>query len=670
MCGISGLFSLQDSEFLNLILPMNNTIIHRGPDDEGFIFFEKESLKPYIFGGKTTPKEIFESNEIYSPKSLLDKNYPENSAIALGHRRLSILDLSPKGHQPICSIDGKTWCVFNGEVYNYIEIRQELEEKGYKFNSNTDTEVILSAYKEWGKDCLHKFNGMWAFIIVDIEKKKVFIARDRYGVKPLYYWFSPKGFFAIASEIKQFTVLDGWEAKLNPQRTYDFLEYGLLEHTNETMFKDVFQLRRSEALEFNISDLKEIIEKKELPIYRWYDLKPKEFNGNINMAAKEFEKLFVDSVKLRLRADVPVGSCLSGGLDSSSIVCVANKLLAEKDATNLQKTFSACSHEKKYDEKEYIDEVVNTRKIDAHYIYPELNILFENLDELTWVQDEPFGSTSIYAQWSVFKLAAENKVKVMLDGQGSDEQLAGYHIFFQPYLTGLLKENKYINLYKEVKARKNNYGFSEIKSIRSIVANFVSDNIVQNIRKKIGVSETTTNWLNIEKLGAKKINPFKLSNINNSNIKELSYSQLLDSNLQMLLHWEDRDSMLHSIESRLPFLDYRLVEFVLGLPDDFKIRNGITKYILREGLRNYLPIKIRKRLSKLGFETPEEVWIKQNEDTFRNLINKSIELSNGILNESVKQEFEDIVSGKTRFSFFIWRIISFGKWIEKFNIKI
>lgn len=669
MCGISGLFSL-NPQLLDFILSMNNTILHRGPDDEGFAFFKGDFSFPTIYGGPTTPQNIFDSNELYSPKEKYNNIVPEDSIIALGHRRLSILDLSPKGHQPLSSSDGNMWCVFNGEVYNYIEIRKELEEKGYQFNSNTDTEVILAAYKEWGKECLHKFNGMWGFIIVDNEKKNVFIARDRYGVKPVYYWFSPEGYFAIASEIKQFTVLPGWKPQLNPQRTYDFLNYGLTDHTNETMFKDVFQLRRSEAIEFNIEDLKTIIEKNKLPIYKWYDLKPKKFSGNIEEAAKEFKNIFVDSVKLRLRADVPLGSCLSGGLDSSSIVCVVNKLLSEKNATSLQKTFSACSHEKKYDEREYIEEVIKTRKVESHYIFPDLDILFDNIDELTWSQDEPFGSTSIYAQWSVFKLASENNVKVMLDGQGSDEQLAGYHSFFQPYLTSLLKDFKYIDLYKEIKANKKYYGYSELKSAKTIIANFLPDKTLKVIKKKLGESETKTKWLNNDKLGAKEVNPLKKDNPKNNTIKDLSYSQLLNTNLQMLLRFEDRDSMLHSIESRLPFLDYRLVEFVLGLPDDFKIKNGVTKYILREALDDYLPKKIKERVSKLGFETPEEIWIKKNQEKFRALLNKSIELSNGLLNESVKQEFEDIVNGNTKFSFFIWRIISFGKWIENFKVAI
>jgi asparagine synthase (glutamine-hydrolysing) len=266
----------------------------------------------------------------------------------LGHRRLSILDISPYGHQPLCDSSSRYWIVFNGEVYNYKEIRDELEALGHLFVSGTDTEVILNAYKQWGKDCLNHFNGMWAFIIFDTKNGNLFVSRDRFGVKPLYYWYSPEGFLAFASEIKEFTVLPGWKAKLNGSRAYDFLvsEAGLANHTSETLFQDVYQLRGGEAVEVQVSTLS-----TKLPIYRWYDLKINKFDITFEEAEKEFLELFQDAIRIRLRSDVPVGSCLSGGLDSSSIVCIVNDILKEEKLEEIQQTFSVCSDVEVFDER-------------------------------------------------------------------------------------------------------------------------------------------------------------------------------------------------------------------------------------------------------------------------------------------------------------------------------
>jgi len=261
---------------------------------------------------------------------------------------LSILDISPYGHQPLCDSSSRYWIVFNGEVYNYKEIRDELEALGHLFVSGTDTEVILNAYKQWGKDCLNHFNGMWAFIIFDTKNGNLFVSRDRFGVKPLYYWYSPEGFLAFASEIKEFTVLPGWKAKLNGSRAYDFLvsEAGLANHTSETLFQDVYQLRGGEAVEVQVSTLS-----TKLPIYRWYDLKINKFDITFEEAEKEFLELFQDAIRIRLRSDVPVGSCLSGGLDSSSIVCIVNDILKEEKLEEIQQTFSVCSDVEVFDER-------------------------------------------------------------------------------------------------------------------------------------------------------------------------------------------------------------------------------------------------------------------------------------------------------------------------------
>jgi len=454
MCGISAIIKTNHIDLdINWLVGMNDLIKHRGPDGEGYVFISSNSQ--VIAGGNDTSEEILRSELNYTPNNRSDKlDQVEDAIVALGHRRLAIVDLTPTGHQPMSYLKGRYWITYNGEVYNYLEIREELKTKGYPFISQSDTEVILAAYDCWGKDCLHRFNGMFAFVLIDIVANEIFIARDRFGVKPLYYWVSPEGFIAFASEIKQFTVLPGWVAKMKGQRVYDYLSRGLSDHTDETMFEGVYQLRGGEAIFENIKELQSLVKANligKLPKYLWYELKPKDFDDSYDQAVLHFKELLTDAVRIRLRADVPVGSCLSGGLDSSSIVCLANMIIKQNINQVRQKTFSACAKDKRFDEREYIDEVVKHTGVKSHYVYPDVVGMFNELSKITWHQDEPFGSSSIYAQWEVFKLAAGNDVKVMLDGQGGDEQLAGYSSFINPFLLGLLLSMKFSTLFSETK---------------------------------------------------------------------------------------------------------------------------------------------------------------------------------------------------------------------------
>jgi len=388
-------------------------------------------------------------------------------------------------------------------------------------------------------------------------------------------------------------------------------------------------------------------------------------------AAAEFRTRFTDAVRLHLRADVAVGSCLSGGLDSSSIVCVMNRILHESAAHALQKTFSACADIKRFDEREFIDDVVQHTAVEGHYVYPELANLFSTSEAITWHQDEPFGSTSIYAQWEVFRLAALNGVKVMLDGQGADEQLAGYHSYFGLRLARLFKSGRWVELYREMRAIHVVHGYPLRWGIQQALNNLLPEAVRQPLRKLVGKSTAVVpGWLNMKALGATAGDPFRKSTAKISSVKELSYSQLTASNLQMLLHWEDRDSMAHSIESRVPFLDYRLVEFVLGLPEEFKINNGVTKRVLREGMKGILPETIRNRMDKLGFVTPEEVWLRERSpDQFRKALKEAVDSSRGVLNENANLMLEKMISGEAPFNFLIWRLISFGAWMRGFSVK-
>lgn len=628
MCGISGIISNYQIPTTTLE-QMTDIIAHRGPD--GFGYFS-------------------------------------DIGIALGHRRLAIVDLTESGHQPMTYLD-KYVITYNGEIYNYIELRQELADAGYRFQSETDTEVIMAAYDKWGVDCVHRLNGMWAFVIYDKTTRSVFCSRDRFGVKPFYYWVGPDQTIYFASEIKQFTVIPGWRAQVNSQRAYDYLVFSLTHHTDETLFRNVFEIKGGSSIYLTLADI-QIQNDGRLPIKRWYQLTPATFTGDFEASATEFRRLFMDSVRLRLRADVPVGSCLSGGLDSSSIVCSANILLKASEEPYSQMTFSAYNEQEQFSEKKWVDTVLDTTNVDGHHVYPLFSEMFDSLSQMTWHQDEPVSGAGVYSQWCVFRLGAQHKIKVMLDGQGADELLAGYSSFFAPRLKGLLKSGRLLTLVAELRLIKQNHGVSYLDSLIRVIDLLLPKSIRKLLHLQAGSQDYAPEWLNQEILQASPDSPYHNLGDKIDSVKAMSRRQFETTHLPTLLHWEDRNSMAHSIESRCPFLDYRLVEFAMGLPDSYKLADGITKRVLRRGMNGILPNIIRDRVSKLGFMAPEEMWMKTiNPDIFREKMKAAIEASDGILNASALQVLEDTITGNREFTALPWRLINFGLWMKTFNVS-
>ena len=666
MCGIAALVAAAGPVDLTALRAMTDIVRHRGPDDEGFVAFGGDSLHPTAWGGADTPDAFVAPHHPYLPNSRVPERNNQLH-VALGHRRLSIIDLSPAGHQPMCSPDRGVWMVYNGEVYNHVELRVELEARGHAFRSHSDTEVMLAAYSEWGIDCLHRFNGMFAFVLVDRARRRMLAARDRFGVKPLYWWTSPSGLVAFASEIKQFTVLPGWQATLNAQRCYDFLRWGACEHTDESLFTGVRQLRGGEVVEI---DLDHPRPHAAISPRRWYELRARSFSGGLTDAAEAFRDLLTDAVRLRLRADVPVGSCLSGGLDSSSIVCVANGLLRAEGAAGQQRTFSAASDVARYDERRFVEAVVARTNVTAREIFPRRADLLAEVDRITWHQDEPFGSTSIYAQWQVFRLAAENGVKVMLDGQGADESLAGYHAFFGARLASLARRLRWGEVAREVEALRQYHGYPARWALREGLAAVLPRSAARILRPLVEGNARAHDWLDLRRLGAARRHPFdELEGVHRASVDSLSRAQLLRTSLPMLLHWEDRDSMAHSIEARVPFLDFRLVELALGLPEEFKIAEGVTKRVLREAMTGILPETVRIRTDKLGFQTPEEEWMRESPAEFRTALERAVAASDGIITAAAFELLDDVVAGRRPFSFLPWRLIAFGVWMERFGVR-
>jgi len=650
MCGIAAIFNWgEDREVLLKIKEMTDIVRHRGPDDEGFAMLSNKPEEIEFLGGKDAPQKCLSSGLSYAPKKNSSRDSLNNSYGVLGHRRLSILDLTPAGHQPMCSEDGRYVIIHNGEIYNYLELRRKLEEVNFRFVSHSDTEVILYSYMAWGKNCLNRFNGMFALLIFDRLDKKVFAARDRFGVKPIYYWYSPKGFLAFASEIKQFTVLPGWRAVLNGRRAYDFLNLELSDHTNETFFDGVYQLRGGEYIEATLESLKH-----DIPVERWYEPAPRPFSGDLREASRYLRGLLTESVSLRLRADVPIANSLSGGLDSSSITCLANGLMRRERPQMSQESFSIYPAIESYDQREFIDEIVKKTNIKPHSAHPPFDELFGNLDFLTWHQDEPFLSSSIYAEWHLYKLAKDKGFRVILDGHGGDELLAGYYGFLKPYFMELFRKRRYLALLSEIAAVRRLHKLS---------------NIALLLRRPDRKKSASPPWLNTRLLGMDGFNAGAASRWDAGTINALSLSQLIFTTMPSQLHWTDRNSMAHSVESRAPFMDYRVAEFLLGLPGEYKLSKGVRKKVLREAMEGVLPEKVRLRADKIGFVAPEQIWVqKRCPVIFQEAVGKAVEQSNGILKPEVIPMADRIIEGKKPFSFFVWRLISFGKWMERFGV--
>jgi len=668
MCGISGIVSIQQIKF-GMIHSMTDLIKHRGPDGEGYIFLDNQN-KIHCAGGPDTPDLVWNSKYPYSPNENIETLGNLPFKLAFGHRRLSIIDLSPAGHQPMSYLNGKYWIIYNGEIYNYIELRNELELLNYSFLTHTDTEVILASYTEWGENCLEKFAGMWAFVIYDSEKSTIFLSRDRYGIKPLYYWFSPDHSFCFASEIKQFSSLPGWQAKINPQRAYDNLVYSITDHTDETMFAGVYQLPGGSYFKASIKEIKPGISGK-IDSTKWYRPVRDQFNGSFVEASLIFKDLFQRSVAEHLRADVQIGSALSGGLDSSAIVCEVNRILRKAGLENLQKTFSSCSSDERFDERKWMDIIVNYTRIDAHFVYPEIQDVINMTSDIIWYQDEPYQSQSAFLANIIFKLAKANSVTVLLNGQGADEYLGGYGQFTIARYIGLMKKLKFRELLEDIKKTNELNPKYNVHILRRMAYNFLPDPVKREINSISSSYNKVKSIIDPGKMNLVPGHPFDDIPVRYRTVPEISEHLTFYSTLPKYLHWEDRNSMSHSVEARVPFLDHRLVEFTYNLPDNFLERNGVNKLIMREALKTLLPEKTINRRDKMGYTTPEEKWVIQdNPALFRQKISECVDLSKGIIKPIALNYFDRIVKGKYPFDYTYWRLILFGEWIRKFNVGI
>jgi len=621
MCGIVGFIS---NETVNddILSQMLHSIDHRGPNDNGYNYFD-----------------------------VLNKN------IFLGHTRLSILDTSNHGHQPMKSEDENFILIYNGEVYNYIELREELRLKGYIFESTSDTEVVLNSFIEWGSDCFSKFNGMWALAIYDKVNKKMILSRDRVGKKPLYYYKDGEKFI-FASEIK--AILNYPNLKIGPNfnKIYRYLStnYRYVDIDTDSYFENIYQIEKSSFVEIDL-DFR-------LKTKKYWELK--EFNTNKNNekdTIDEFRELMIDSVRLRLRSDVPVGCFLSGGMDSTSITSIAYKVLNTPIMT-----FSGITGEEKgkYDESEYINEVINDTNARYQFIKPDPADIFDTVDEMLDFHDEPICTVSWYSLYLIVKNMKDANVPVVLNGHGGDELLAGYWDHYQ-YNFHDLQNND--NLQQEIKYWHENHNrdLGEIEKHKNMIHR-VMNKQQKEIDKFVDYSYVFTNDFNSQH----NLNVDIDSILCDSLLTKRMYKELFYETVPASLRAEDRNTMAYSIESRSPFLDHRLIEYSYSLDNKYKIRNGIGKWVLREAMKGILPEKVRTRKDKAGFIAPADEWFRTiNREQILDMLSSKEFKSIGIFNiEALAELYQEHLTGRKNHQMLLWQLINVFLWYKKFFIKV
>ena len=558
MCGISGIISRHGEAVPpRLIERITDLVAHRGPDGKGY------------FAGP---------------------------GFAFGHRRLSIIDLSEHGHQPMRYRD--RFCItFNGEIFNYLELRAELERLGHRFESGTDTEVILAAYAEWGADCCRRFNGMWAFAIHDAQARTIFLSRDRFGVKPLYYTRTDDH-FAFGSELKQLLALQS-SPRANRRIVIQSLLTAFDEAGPETFFDGILSFPQGHVGVYHL-------ETHALAIERYYQLAvdPEAAQLDEVEATARLRDLFEDAVRIRLRSDVRVGTCLSGGLDSSATSAVGSRLYSAS-ASHPFLGIHARSTDAERDESPFARLAAERSNIDLHVVEPSVTDFARNMDELIDTQEEPFGSPSMFMGWHVFQRARELGCRVMLNGQGGDEVLLGYERYFSAFLRSLPP----VRFVREAMAQSRH---SRLSLRDVLLYNVYFTNAALRIRQL-----KRRSYLRPQ---VKDAFDFEIVRSSTRSFHDLESLQLLEisrTQLPHLLRYEDRNSMRHSVETRLPFLDYRVVELSISLRPELKIHDGWTKYVLRRAMDGQLPPAITWRRDKMGFEAPERTWLASARETMK-----------------------------------------------------
>ena len=627
MCGIIGLFTKSQPADLPRRLEAGLAALrYRGPDDRG-----QEIIS--VAGG----------------------------FLALGHTRLSIIDLTSAGHQPMHSADRRFAIVFNGEIYNYRELRRELEDLGCDFRSDSDTEVLLAAWIRWRSDSLPRLVGMFAFVVFDREAGTLTCVRDAFGIKPFFYG-QEQDSFLFASEIPAITELKQETAELDWQRAYDYLAHGDYDSGPRTFLDGVFHLQPGHVLELDVASgrLSE-------PVRWWRPRIAERRDLGFAEAAEQLRERFLDSIRLHLRSDVPLGAALSGGIDSSAVVCAMRHVAPDAPIN----TFSYIARGSLVSEEGWVDRINQHVGAVPHKVVVSASELATDLDDMIQAQGEPFSSTSIYAQYRVFRLAKEQGVTVTLDGQGADEMLAGYGGYPGQRIRSLLEQGSYAEAWHFLDEWARWPGRSRLAGAKRAVAELTQGTRLNGFLRRLNGMQTLPAWMNaapLEERGIVRRHPQVCSTQSESRrrlVAELARS-LTQRGLPALLRHGDRNSMRFSVESRVPFLTCELADFLLSLPESYLISpEGETKHIFRAAMRGIVPDDVLDRRDKIGFETPEKEWLLGMAETIRGWLRADLHLAFFVQAEVLK-EFDLIATGKKPFSWQVWRWINFSRWYSRF----
>ncbi|MGH7718499.1 MAG: asparagine synthase (glutamine-hydrolyzing) [Gemmatimonadaceae bacterium] len=625
MCGFAGMVRTDGGPAERAVIErMSDVIQHRGPDDSGI----------YLSG-----------------------------PVGFSFRRLSILDLTPTGHQPMISDDGQLALVFNGEIYNYIELRRELESLGHRFRSTGDTEVLLTAYRQWGRACLPKLNGMWAFLIYDARRGVVFGSRDRFGVKPLYR-HSGKGFVLLASEIKAIRASGRYRSAVNWRLASRFLcsekSLDLIDAGDETFFEGVVQVPAGSAFELHLDG-----RLVEWPFWSLGDVP----RAPIDDPAAALLDVFQDAVRLRMRSDVPVGVSLSGGLDSTSIISVMARQRTALPGVSPGASLQAFSYiASEFDETPYITQTLRQTGAEFYQAHVDPLRLWDGLDTILWFQDEPVHSWNALIGFEIFRIAAANGVKVVMSGGGADESLAGYPEYFRHYWHTLLSTGRVAMAWREIVdyARLNN-----------------GEPLALMMRALWGAARSGTfsvpwlkRWRHTRHEQQIRQHPWYSPQVTEQATlsRALYLDDRLDTQLRksveraplpFYLRLDDRNSMAHSVEARSPFLDYRLVTLAFQLPAEWKMRGAWNKYVLREAMREQIPEVVRSRRDKMGFPTPAQKWFAGAlYEPMQDVLASEAVRTRGLYNvAAIRRDIERHKNGELNAASALFKVAQFERWL-------
>lgn len=619
MCGFVGVVGQTGrNASQNELKPLLNKIAHRGPDDEGFYIHQN---------------------------------------IGFGFRRLSILDLSTDAHQPMEAISAPVTIVFNGEIFNYIELRNQLKKVGYEFRSNGDTEVLLNAYLHWGTGLLNHLNGMFAFLIHDRRDNTVFGARDRFGIKPMFMWKDHEHTL-FASEIKSIVASNNYQFKPDLTVAARFLFEGKLDQQNETFFEGISSIPAGSAFSISADN--------QFKRWQWWDLDTT-VNPDVNDPAGQFAELFEDSVNIRMRADVPLAVFLSGGLDSTSIIC---SIAREKQRLGNNEVLNAYSYmSKDFDESVYVNDTIGWTKAKLKKLNESPEQLWRDAKEMLYYQDEPVHSFTPIIGYVLARMAARDGIKVVLNGQGADETLAGYGGYFANLWHTLLVSGRITELWTQIGMYTQENGGSQralfLSTLRiAVQASFKSVGAYRNLSAQRRVTNLRSNpWFTdeLKQHVQKEPGPYIDQNLNAA-----LYDSVITQPLPLYLREEDRNSMAHSVEFRLPFMDYRLISLLFSLEATEKMHGALNKTVQRKGMQGLIPDSVGTRVDKMGFPTPLSMWMR-NEfyEPAKAVLSSSSFRNRGLFNPGpILASLEEHRAGKADHSVKLFALIQYEWWLQ------